>query len=103
MKNFSRGNYAQLSAFVRGYLHQDYIDDSGSPAGALDKFIQHAKPEQVRALAAELNAFIDAIAAVPFAQAQEWWTRELGSAWLPADKNELLALQRRLSRTDIKA
>ncbi|HLX63938.1 MAG TPA: contact-dependent growth inhibition system immunity protein [Planctomycetota bacterium] len=103
MKPFSRKDYPQLSAFVGGYLHQDYIDDSGSPAGALDKFIAQANPEQRRALTAEFGAFMNAIEAVPFAQAQEWWTRELGSAWLPADKNELLALQRRLSRTDIKA
>lgn len=101
MKNtFSSRDYPQLSAFLRAYLHEDFKLEHGTPEGALDDFRKHATPAQVAALTNELQAFLNAAAAVPFAQAQTWWTRELGSAWLPSDKNQLLALQQRLKPDD---
>ncbi len=97
---FSSHDYHQLSAFARAYLHEDFKLEHGTPEGALDDFRKHATPAQVAALTTELETFLNSAATVPFAQVQTWWTRDLGSAWLPSDKNQLLALQQRLKPDD---
>ncbi|MEI6236253.1 MAG: contact-dependent growth inhibition system immunity protein [Planctomycetota bacterium] len=97
-KKFSKRDYATLSAFVRAYLHEDYVVEHATPEAALDAFRAVAAPEKVAALATELTAFLAAIESVPFTQAQNWWTHELGSAWFPSDKKQLIALQQRLSQ-----
>jgi len=94
---FAKHDYQHLSDFVRAYLHEDFKLEHGSVEGAADDFRKHAKPEQLAELAKELHAFMSAIEHVPFPQAQSWWTRELGSAWLPSDKNQIEMLLQRFS------
>ena len=93
---FLRRDYAHLSDFVRAYLHEDYTLEHATPEAALDAYCKSAAPEKVAAVSKELIAFLAVIESVPFAQAQNWWTHELGSAWLPSDKKQLIALQQHL-------
>jgi hypothetical protein len=97
-KNAVAEKYARLSAFLRTYLHEDFQLEYGSAENAADNFRDSAGPEKTAAVAHELAEFLSAAEAVPFKQAQTWWTRELGSAWLPSDTNQIRALHRRLSK-----
>ena len=100
--SFHAKNFPQLAAFVRAYLHEDFKLEHSTPEGALDDFKRHATPKEWSDLKSDFRNFMTAIEHVPFTKAQEWWTRELGSAWLPAEKSLLVKLQQRCDTVDTK-
>lgn len=97
---FSAADFPQLQEFLRGYLHEDFKEEHGSALGALDEFCYSATKRERQALKRDLDAFVTLIAGKPFDKVRDWWTRDLGSAWLPPDKKALLALQAQLNQAD---
>lgn len=97
---FSAADFPQLQEFLRGYLHEDFKEEHGSALGALDEFCYSASKREREALKRDLDAFMALIVGKPFERVRDWWTRELGSAWLPPDKKALLGLQAQLNQAD---
>lgn len=98
--SFNAADYPHLSAFLRSYLHEDFKEEHGSAPGAMDEFCYHAHKRERDALKSEFDAFLNLAERRPFAQVRQWLTEGLGSAWLPPDKNALLALQTVLNQAD---
>lgn len=99
-KEFNAADYPQLSHFARAYLHEDYKEEHGSAPGAMDEFCFVAHKRERDAVKDELKAFLKLTEKRQFDTVREWWTDGLGSAWLPPDKNALLALQTVMKEAD---
>jgi CdiI immunity protein len=86
-----------LRDFLRGYLHQDWKQEHGSPEQAAQHFWDDADSEQRRQLRSEWQAFVEAAKDQPLDEVARRLT-ELGSAWRPARASELDDITRVLQR-----
>ena len=84
--------YPALRAFARGYLHEDFEAEHGTPRAALAAFLAAATPAERRALAREAARLDRRIAGWPVARVRELLRDELGCAWWPARASEVRAL-----------
>jgi hypothetical protein len=87
-KLFSAGDYPHLCDFFSAYLHQDFKDEYGSPAGAVSAFCTDATPDEFVHARREWLTLRRALAKQPLSSLQVA-LQELGAAWLPQDENDL--------------
>lgn len=87
-----RETFPTLTAFVRGYLHEDFPEVHGSLRGAAAAFSQDASPGERRQLAQELESLLHAVADQPAHELRRFVTAELGSRWEPGSREELAEL-----------
>ena len=87
---------AALVSFARAYLHQDFVEEYHTVAGAAAAFAAEATPRERAALRAAVDAWIARSADWPIALIRDYVTTELRSAWVPASRRELTALRRAL-------
>ena len=83
--------FPHLAAFLAGYLHQDFVLDHKTPAGALKAFLADAGPKDRAALVADWQAFHRAIEGAGWRETKAALAA-LGGAWQPASRAALLAL-----------
>lgn len=81
-----------LSAFARGYLHQDLTAEYADAAGAAAAFCLDATPAECAALADDLARLLDAAREWPTPHLAGYFTNELGAAWAPASRADLETL-----------
>jgi predicted NAD-dependent protein-ADP-ribosyltransferase YbiA (DUF1768 family) len=84
--------YPTLRAFARGYLHEDFEAEHGTPRAALEAFRAAATPAERRALAREAARLDRRITGWPIARVRDLLRDELGCAWWPARASEVRAL-----------
>ena len=84
--------YPTLRAFARGYLHEDFEAEHGTPRAALEAFLAAVNPAESRALAREATRLDRRIAGWPVARVRDLLRDELGCAWWPARASEVRAL-----------
>jgi hypothetical protein len=84
--------YPALRAFARGYLHEDFEAEHGTPRTALEAFLAAASPAERRALAREAARLGRRIVGWPVARVRELLRDELGCAWWPARASEVRVL-----------
>jgi len=84
--------YPALRAFARGYLHEDFEAEHGTPRAALAACLAAATRAERRALAREAARLDRRIAGWPVARVRELLRDELGCAWWPARASEVRAL-----------
>ena len=77
--------FPALSEFVRGYFHEDLVDDYGSPQGAARQFWLDADPDQRQAVANEWSRFLRQTKGQPVTEINQFLTAKLGSACLLTD------------------
>lgn len=83
--------FPHLVTFLSGYLHQDFVLDHKTPAGALRAFLSDAGADERAALRQEWRAFVKASDGRSWRDVCEAFTA-LGGAWRPASRAALLAL-----------
>lgn len=88
--------YPALSAFLRGYLHEDFEGEHGDAGSALAAFLGETSAAEREALAAEARRLLDAVSSLP-ARRLPRLLSALGGAWEPADGEEVRALLRRMA------
>ena len=81
-----------LSAFLGGYLHEDYVPEHGSAEAAARAFLEVAGPEDRRELRRDLDAFTTATRGLPISEVARALRDRLGSAWIPSSRAELARL-----------
>jgi hypothetical protein len=95
-----RPRYPQLEAFFGGYLHQDFVEEHGGLAGAVEAFARDANARERRALAREWKAFRkDARHAATLASTRAA-VGALGAAWAPRRADDLARLDRLIRALD---
>lgn len=88
----TRRDLEALSAFARGYLHEDALAEYGSAVGAARAFAADASEEDRRRVATALEALANAVHGRPPAALQRFLSRQVRSAWAPDDAEELETL-----------
>lgn len=88
--------FPALGAFLAGYLHQDFVQEHKTAAGATRAFQREADPAEQRQLAAEAARFAALIEPWSWAEVRSALT-ELGAAWRPRSRAVLLAVLQQLT------
>jgi hypothetical protein len=87
----SPDRFPHLSAFLSGYLHQDFVLDHETPAAALAAFLSEAGAEERAALREEWRNFRAAVEGLLWRDARQAFAA-LGGAWRPRSRAALLGL-----------
>lgn len=87
----SPDRFPHLSAFLSGYLHQDFTLDHKTPADALRAFMADANTQEQEALRQDWRSFLDASGGLQWRYMRVAFSR-LGGAWQPGTRSALLAL-----------
>jgi|SRR5271167_786319 len=64
-------DFPALRDFLRGYFHEDCIDEYGSLEGAARQFVEDADQEQRKALASEWEKFVELMEKSPLRKINE--------------------------------
>ena len=95
---FRADDFAALREFLRGYLHEDFRSEYGSPEAAAATFCGEADGREREAAAAQLARFLELTRVLPPAEVLQLFRQELGSGWNPASINALQNLLSALLR-----
>ena len=87
-----REAFPALTAFAKGYLHEDFPEVHGSARDAAAAFAAEAAPEERRQLIEELESLMRLFASLPVRAVRRFITDDLGSRWEPKSREELLEL-----------
>jgi hypothetical protein len=84
-------SFPALRQAFAGYLHEDFIEEHGNPAAALDAFRADASPAEASRFRDESARFLEETAALDFAAVRELLSR-LGCRWVPPSRDALVVL-----------
>src|SRR5689334_2025873 len=84
-KSQRRLDYPALSAFLAGYLRQDFALDHATPRGAVRAFHNDAAVADRRALAREAARFLRSMRGRPLSEIRAALAA-MGAAWRPATR-----------------
>ena len=87
-----REAFPALTAFAKGYLHEDFPEVHGSARDAAAAFSSEASPEERRQLAGELESLTSLLARLPVRAVRRFITDDVGSRWEPKSREELVEL-----------
>ncbi len=90
---FRADEYSALRDFLRGYLHEDYRSEYGSPEQAAAAFLTEADAPERCAAAAQLARFLVLTRALPPDETLQLFRHELGSGWSPGSVQALQQLR----------
>jgi hypothetical protein len=91
VKRVTAADFPALRRVFAGYLHEDFPVEHGTPAAALEAFLEDADTTECRRFAKDARRFLARTAALEFAAVQELVGR-LGSRWTPPSREALVAL-----------
>ena len=84
----SAADFPALREFFPGYLHQDFLDEYGSAAGAAKAFRNDASETEIEAVRHEWKAWRAGLGKASPDEIAEA-ARELGAAWQPQTLEDL--------------
>jgi hypothetical protein len=88
MTHLDASRFPELRRVFEGYLHEDFVEEYGSAAAAIDAFRADASDDEARAFRDEARRFLAVTRARDFAEVQHLVTR-VGSRWIPGSREEL--------------
>src|SRR5512135_758204 len=77
----SAADFAALREFLRGYLHEDVVEEYGSPERAVQQFCYDADSSQVETVASQWRQLLQQTQGQPIAELNRVLNRKLGCAW----------------------
>jgi hypothetical protein len=89
--------FRMIRSWLRGYLHEDFAAEHGSPEDAVKAFCRDATPGEIRRLSDEWRELVSLTAEWEIEAISAMLTRDLGGAWAPASKRELSRVTRALA------
>ena len=87
----SANEFPVLAQFAAGYLHEDFVLEHKTPAGAREAFLRDANATERAAFAKEAARYCADADDVPWADVRASF-ESLGGAWRPASRAALLGL-----------
>ena len=88
---FDPGDYPALREFFPGYLHQDFVDEYGTPSEAVKGFLSEASADEIEQVKEEWKQLRKALRKKPFPEVQRALKR-LGCAWVPENEGQVKGL-----------
>jgi hypothetical protein len=96
-KPFDPADYPALREFFSAYLHQDFGDEYGSAAEAVNGFLSDASGDEILQVKDEWKTFRHAFGERPVQEIQSALGK-LGSEWQPENETELKQLDEIFAR-----
>jgi len=96
-KKFDPADYPALREFLPAYLHQDFGEEYDSAREAVEGFVSEASGDEILQVKEEWKLFRAKFAERPLDEIQAALER-LGSAWMPANEEQLQQVDEVLSR-----
>lgn len=84
--------YPQLQAFLRGYLHEDYLFQYGAALEARAAYLADASQEERREFGDDCRRFLRAIDRLPLPAVRTVLRRTFRCAWSPKTLVEVAAV-----------
>jgi len=84
-------DFPELERVFSGYLHEDFLEEYGTPEAALRAFLEDADSAERRRFQTEARRFLDQIHALDADEASALIAR-LGCRWTPPSRNALTTL-----------
>jgi len=78
-------DYPQLRQFFEGYLHEDFVQEHATPAGAVRAYEADASAAELRRLRAEAKRLLTRVESADIGDIREL-LGSLGSKWRPRSK-----------------
>jgi hypothetical protein len=91
VKPLKAPDFPALRHVFSGYLHEDFLDEYGTPVAALRAFLQDADDSERLRFLAEARRFLERTASLDFKEVRALIAR-LGCRWMPASRKALAAL-----------
>jgi hypothetical protein len=91
MKRVKASDFPELQQVFSGYLHEDFIAEYGSAAGALRAFAEDASAAERQRFRKEVQRFLDVTAPLDFAKLRALLER-LGSRWMPPSRDAVVTV-----------
>jgi len=91
VKSPKASDFPELQRVFTGYLHEDFLEEYGTPAAALRAFQQDADAAERKRLVHDARRFLDRIAPLDFKEVRAL-TARLGCRWTPPSRKALVAL-----------
>lgn len=88
MTGVDLSRFSELRRVFEGYLHEDFVQEHGSAAAALDAFRADASADEAAAFRREATQFLAITRGLDFAAVQRLLSRA-GSRWRPASREEI--------------
>jgi hypothetical protein len=89
--------FPELERVFSGYLHEDFVAEYGSPAGALRAFHDDASPAEWRRFQREAKRLARLADTGDFERVSKT-VQQLGSRWTPPSREALIALLTEVAR-----
>ncbi len=88
--------FPHFSTLCRAYLHEDFVQEHGSVAGALDAFVRDLPAAERTAAAAEGARLLTMLAELPLPRLRKVLASTFRSAWHPPTPRDVIALLERM-------
>jgi hypothetical protein len=85
--------FPELRRVFGGYLHEDYLVESGTPEAALRAFREDAAPAELRRFRREAKKLLAHAERLDFDEVRDL-IEHLGGRWIPQSREALIALLR---------
>jgi len=90
MKRLKASEFPELQRVFTGYLHEDFIEEYGTPADALRAFTRDASDAERQRFRAEVRRFLEITAPLDLAKLRTLLGR-LGARWTPPSRDAVIA------------
>jgi CdiI immunity protein len=91
MKELTPSDFPELQRVFAGYLHEDFLEEYGTPVAALRAFQDDADHSERQRFLAETRRFLERTARLDFNEVRALMAR-LGCRWTPTSRKALVAL-----------
>lgn len=91
MKAVKPSDFPELQRIFAGYLHEDYLEEYGTPLAALRAFQADANAAERQRFSKETRRFLERTATLDFSQVRVLLAR-IGSRWSPRSRHALVAV-----------
>jgi len=91
MKTPKASEFPEIQRVFTAYLHEDFLDEYGTPVAALRAFHDDANAAERRRFSAEMRRFLERTATLDFNELRAVIAR-LGCRWSPRSRTALVSL-----------
>jgi contact-dependent growth inhibition (CDI) system CdiI-like immunity protein len=91
MKGLKASDFPEMQRVFAGYLHEDFLEEHGTPRAALRAFHEDANASERQRFSRETRRFLERTAALGFSDVRVMLAR-LGCRWTPPSRKAMVAV-----------
>jgi hypothetical protein len=91
VKALNPADFPEMQRVFAGYLHEDFLEEYGTPRAALRAFHEDANASERRGFSREIQRFLERTATLDFSDMRVL-VAGLGCRWTPRSRKALVAL-----------